>query len=219
MMKKAVSGRRIEGVLFDCDGVLVDSESVAIECIVESAAELGVIYDHGEAERQFTGARMANTVRDIEKRAGRAVPVGFEDGLRAKMVRKFKQGLEPMPGAKALLESMDLPFCVASNGPRAKMELTLKVTGLIEYFKGRIVSAYEVGVWKPDPALFLHAARHIGVDPKRCAVVEDSDYGIKAGVDAGMQVFALVDAAKARTLPQSVIAVGALSELHEIFAC
>ncbi|WP_025772617.1 HAD-IA family hydrolase [Thioalkalivibrio sp. HK1] len=218
-MTKDVSGRRIEGVLFDCDGVLVDSERVAIECIVESAAEMGVIYDPEEAERQFTGARMANTVRDIEKRAGRAVPVGFEEDLRAKMARKFEGGLEPMAGAKALIESLSLPFCVASNGPRAKMELTLKVTGLIEYFKGRIVSAYEVGVWKPDPGLFLHAARHIGVEPERCAVVEDSDYGISAGVDAGMQVFALVDAAKAGTLPEGVVAVRGLSELHEIFSC
>ncbi|MBF2758754.1 MAG: HAD-IA family hydrolase [Ectothiorhodospiraceae bacterium AqS1] len=213
------AGPAIEGVLFDCDGVLVDSESVAIECIVESAAGMGVIYDRAEARRRFTGARMADTVRDIERRAGRAVPAGFEDDLRARMARKFERGLEPMAGASALLQSMTLPFCVASNGPRAKMELTLKVTGLIEYLEGRIVSAYEVGAWKPDPALFLHAARHIGVDPPRCAVVEDSDYGIEAGVEAGMQVFALVDTEKARTLPQGVIAVGALSELHEPFAC
>ncbi len=210
---------RIEGVLFDCDGVLVDSESVAIECLVESAAGLGAIYDFEEARRIFTGARMADSVRDIERRAGRAVPVGFEDDLRSQMARKFEGGLEAMPGAGALLASMTLPFCVASNGPRAKMELTLRVTGLIDYMEDRIVSAYEVGVWKPDPALFLHAARHIGVEPERCAVVEDSDYGIEAGVNAGMQVFALVDAAKATSLPQGVIAVDSLSDLHAFFSC
>ena len=212
-------GRRIDAVLFDCDGVLVDSERLAVECIVELAACHGVELDFEEALDRFTGARMADTVREIEKRAGRAVPGGFEDRLRARMAAEFETRLEPMDGAAALVEALDVPCCVVSNGPRAKMEVTLRVTGLLEHFAGRIVSAYEVGVWKPDPALFLHAARLLGVAPGHCAVVEDSRYGIAAGVAAGMQVFALVGGGHALSLPEGVVPVASLRELHDLLPC
>ena len=212
-------GRRVGAVLFDCDGVLVDSERVAVECIVEFAARHGVELDFKEALDRFTGARMADTVHEIEKRAGCALPRDFEDRLRDRMAAEFEMRLEPMDGAAALVEALDVPYCVVSNGPRAKMEVTLRVTGLLEHFDGRIVSAYEVGAWKPDPALFLHAARLLGVAPGHCAVVEDSSYGIAAGVAAGMQVFALVGGGHAPSLPEGVVPVGSLSELHGPFSC
>ena len=212
-------GRRIGAVLFDCDGVLVDSERMAVECIVEFAARHGAEFGFGEALDRFTGARMADTVREIEKRAGRAAPADFEDRLRARMAAEFEARLEPMEGAAALVEALDVPCCVVSNGPREKMEVTLRVTGLLEHFPGRIVSAYEVGAWKPDPAIFLHAARLLGVAPGLCAVVEDSAYGIAAGVAAGMQVFALVDGGHALSLPEGVVPVASLSELHERLPC
>ena len=219
MTPRSGGGRRIDAVLFDCDGVLVDSERLAVECIVEFAARHGVEFDFEEALDRFTGARMADTVREIEKRAGRAVSGDFEDRLRARMAAEFETRLEPMDGAAALVEALDVPCCVVSNGPRAKMEVTLRVTGLLEQFAGRIVSAYEVGVWKPDPALYLHAARLLGVAPERCAVVEDSGYGVAAGVAAGMQVFALVGGGHALPLPEGVVPVASLSELHGLFPC
>ena len=212
-------GRQIEAVLFDCDGVLVDSERVAVECIIDFAARFGVKYEFEEALERFAGARMADNVRDIEERAGRTMPDDFEERLRARMAQEFEARLEPMEGAAALIEALDVPYCVVSNGPRSKMEITLRVTGLLEHFAGRIVSAYEVGVWKPDPALFLHAARILGVAPERCAVVEDSGYGIAAGVAAGMQVFALIPAAQAHSLPDGVVAVAALAQLRDRFSC
>ena len=212
-------GRRIGAVLFDCDGVLVDSERVAVECIVELAARHGAEFEFGEALDRFTGGRMADTVREVERRAGRAVPRDFEDRLRARMAAEFEARLEPMDGAAALVEALDVPFCVVSNGPRAKMEVTLRVTGLLQHFAGRIVSAYEVGAWKPDPALFLHAAQLLGVAPECCAVVEDSGYGIAAGLAAGMQVFALVGGERSPALPEGVVPVASLSELHDRIGC
>ena len=210
-------GRRIDAVLFDCDGVLVDSERVAAECIIELAARFGARFELGEALERFTGARMADNLRDIEERGQCRLPADFEDDLRAHMAAQFETRLEPVDGAAALVESLDLPYCVVSNGPRSKMEVTLRIAGLLEHFAGRIVSAYEVGVWKPDPGLFLHAARMLGVPPERCAVVEDSDYGIAAGVAAGMQVFALVPEDRADSMPAGVTAVASLAELREPF--
>ena len=212
-------GRRIDAVLFDCDGVLVDSERVAVECIVEFAARHGARFGFEEALERFTGARMTDNLRDIEERGKCALPDDFEENLRAHMAAEFESRLEPMDGAAALVEALDVPYCVVSNGPRSKMEVTLRVTGLMEHFAGRIVSAYEVGVWKPDPALFLHAARLLGTAPERCAVVEDSDYGIAAGVAAGMQVFALVTGERAQAVPDGVAAVASLAELHDRLPC
>jgi HAD superfamily hydrolase (TIGR01509 family) len=88
-----------------------------------------------------------------------------------------------------VLQGLHLPFCVASSGPREKIELSLRATGLLPYFRGRIFSAYELGSWKPEPDLFLHAAKVMAVAPARCAVVEDSVKGVRAGIAAGMAVF------------------------------
>ena len=211
--------RRIEAVLFDCDGVLVDSERVAAECIVEFAARFGARFGIEEALERFTGARMADNLRDIEERGGCRLPDDFEDSLRSRMAEEFETRLAPMDGAAALVEALEVPYCVVSNGPRSKMEVTLRVAGLLEHFAGRIVSAYEVGVWKPDPGLFLHAARLLGASPERCAVVEDSDYGIAAGLAAGMQVFALVPEDRAHAMPDGVVAVASLADLREPFRC
>ena len=209
---------RIDAVLFDCDGVLVDSERIAAECIVEFAGRLGARFGIEEALERFTGARMADTMRAIEERGGCALPGDFENRLRARMAVELEARVRPMDGALALVESLAVPYCVVSNGPRSKMEVTLRVAGLLSHFAGRIVSAYEVGAWKPDPALFLYAARALGVAPERCAVVEDSHYGIAAGLAAGMQVFALVPEARTRPAPDGVVTVTSLAQLHEWFS-
>ena len=206
-------------MLFDCDGVLVDSERVAAECIIEFAARFGAGFEFEEALERFTGARMADNLRDIEERGRCKLPEDFEDSLRTHMASEFETRLKPVDGAAALVEALAVPYCVVSNGPRSKMEVTLRITGLLEHFAGRIVSAYEVGMWKPDPALFLHAARMLGVASERCAVVEDSDYGIAAGVAAGMQVFALVPAKRSSAVPAGVVAVASLADLRERLPC
>jgi HAD superfamily hydrolase (TIGR01509 family) len=113
--------------------------------------------------------------------------------VRLRMAEAFRLRLQPMPGARELLASLTLPFCVASSGPRAKIELSLSLTGLAPLVNGRIFSSYDVGTWKPEPGIFLHAAAALGVAPSECAVVEDSEPGVRAGLAAGMRVFAYGD--------------------------
>ncbi|QFY41248.1 HAD-IA family hydrolase [Candidatus Methylospira mobilis] len=178
-----------DAVIFDSDGTLVDSESLGNQILVDYVAELGLSMSLEEAITQFRGGKMADTLLYIEQRLGKRLPGNFVVELRARMVTVFNESLKPMPGVKAVLQGLQLPFCVASSGPREKIELSLRATGLLPYFRGRIFSAYELGRWKPEPDIFLHAAKAMAAAPERCAVVEDSVKGVKAGIAAGMTVF------------------------------
>lgn len=202
-----------DAVIFDCDGTLVDSEGLACQAIVDHAAAFGVRLTLTDAVARFTGGRMADVVAYLEKLRGAPLPADFTAEVRERMAAAFVANLRPIDGALDLVRSLTLPHCVASSGPREKIELSLSITGLLPYFEGRIFSAYEVGSWKPDPALFLHAARALGADARRCAVVEDSGHGIEAGLAAGMTVFALVDGTARPDLPRGVQPIGNLREL------
>jgi HAD superfamily hydrolase (TIGR01509 family) len=208
----------VDAVIFDCDGTLVDSESLGNEVLVECAAEQGLKMTPAEALRRFRGGRMSDCVAEIEALLGRRLPADFVPELRRRTAVAFRQRLRPVPGALELVRSLRSILAVASSGPREKMELSLSLTGLLPYFAGRIFSAYEIDSWKPDPGLFLHAARTLGVPPSRCAVVEDSLPGVLAGVAAGMTVFALQLEESADPLPAGVRVVGALSELRTLLA-
>jgi HAD superfamily hydrolase (TIGR01509 family) len=186
----------IGAVIFDCDGTLVDSEPIAAAAWAEEVRALDPPLLLHDADLQaLKGQGIAFVLDFLAQRAGRALPSDIEARARERMALAFRTRLQPIPGALELIGSLELPYCVASNGPRHKMELTLGVTGLLPWFEGRIFSAYEVGSFKPDPGLFLHAAREMGVAPQRCAVVEDSLAGIEAGLAAGMTVYALPAAA------------------------
>lgn len=178
-----------EAIIFDCDGTLVDSETLGNQVLVEYIAEFGLDFPLSEAINRFTGGKMADTVAYVESHFGRSLPDNFVPELRRRMVTVFEARLQPMPGVENILQKLTIPYCVASSGPREKIELSLRSTKLLQYFQGRIFSAYEVGSWKPDPGLFLHAAEALGVTPKHCAVIEDSVIGAKAGTAAGMTVF------------------------------
>lgn len=185
---------RIRAVIFDCDGTLVDSEEPGIEVLHAMACDLGLSLTRDQALRRFRGVRMAECIQWIGSQLAHR-PADFEERfalrLRSAMAEKFRQGLNAMPGAAELLERLTIPFCVATNGPREKVELTLSLSGLRPYFGQHVFTAFEVGIYKPDPGLFLHAAQAMQVPPMHCAVVEDSMPGIQAGLAAGMQVFSL----------------------------
>jgi HAD superfamily hydrolase (TIGR01509 family) len=184
----------IEMVIFDCDGTLVDSEELGFEVLLAQARAAGVPFLPGEALLALRGKSMATCLATLAERLGRPLPASFEADFRQAAAAVFRERLQPMAGAVRLLEQLRVPCCVASNGPRSKTELTLGITGLLPLFQGRIFSAYEVGSFKPEPGLFLAAARAMGVSPARCAVVEDSLPGMLAGVAAGMQVYAVAPA-------------------------
>jgi HAD superfamily hydrolase (TIGR01509 family) len=178
----------IELIIFDCDGVLVDSEGIGNAVLAQAATREGAAFSAEEALQLFRGLKMAECVVEIERRSGRRVREDFVVDLRQAMAVAFEAELRAVVGIREALAAITLPVCVASNGPMSKMTQTLRLTGLLEHFDGRIFSAYDVGAWKPDPGLFLHAARTFGATPSRCVVVEDSLSGIRAANAAGMRV-------------------------------
>ena len=182
--------RNPELVIFDCDGVLVDSESLGCATFLDLAAELGVEMDLAEGMHLFRGRKMSVCVEEIERRLGGPVPADFVSNVRSRMAARFRSELQVIEGVHDALDCIEFPTCVASSGPREKINLSLELTGLFPRFAGRIFSAYEVGSWKPDPGLFLHAAQAMGVNPESCVVIEDSLPGVQAGIAAGMRVYA-----------------------------
>lgn len=180
----------VELVIFDCDGTLVDSEPLMLRVMIDETAALGMPRERAPSFAEMEGQSMAASLALFEARLGRPLPAGFESHVRTCMARVFRQELREIPGAGTVLEALTLPCCVASNGPRHKIELVLGLTGLLPRVQDRIFSAVEVGSYKPEPGLFLHAARALQADPGRCVVVEDSLAGLRAGLAAGMRVFA-----------------------------
>lgn len=176
-------------IIFDCDGVLVDSEPLATAVMAEMSRELGLPIRGDEALDRFIGRKVERCVAGIEAELNRPVPENFLLEFRRRSALAFEEGLFPIPGVRSVLDRISTPYCLASSAPRSKIHLTLTITDLLKYFEGEIFSGYEVGSWKPDPGLFLTAATHFNVPPMRCAVIEDSNAGIQAGLAAGMNVF------------------------------
>jgi len=177
----------IDLVIFDCDGVLVDSERLAIRLEAELISSLGWPLTEAEVVDRFVGRSDSYMQGEIERRIGRAVDWEVEFAPRYREV--FERELTPVGGIVEALDAITVAMCVASSGTHDKLRFTLGLTGLYDRFAGRIFSASEVDNGKPAPDLFLHAAASMGVEPNRCAVVEDSAAGVEAGTAAGMRVF------------------------------
>lgn len=205
----------IDAVIFDCDGTLVDSETLSAEVIAECLAPHGIRLTAEEALVAFRGRHLTAVFKDAEAEIGYALPADFEAFVRAQAAEAFRARLREIPGATALLEALALPVCVATNGPRHKTDLTLGVTNLRRFFGDHVYCAYEIGAWKPDPTLFLHAATALAVDPARCLVVEDSAAGVTAGIAAGMKVLAFLPEGDADWRPAAVPVIRHLSEVTQ----
>ena len=177
-------------IIFDCDGVLVDSEALENQLLIDMAERHGLGVDAGEAHSEFVGRKLADCVRHIERSTGRNLPDTFIKDYRKELRSLVERELKPILGIREALELINISKCVASNGPREKMEQALRVTDLHSFFEGRLFSAYDVNAWKPEPDLFLHAAKVINVPPQACTVVEDSRVGVQAALTAGMRVVA-----------------------------
>lgn len=187
-MTQPVAGP-VELVIFDCDGVLVDSERIAVAVDREVLAELGWSMPDREIIDRFMGRTHAFMVSEIEAHLGHALPEGWDEAFQARYRAAFEAELTPVDGVVEALDAIAIPTCVASSGGHDKLRHTLGLTGLYERFAGRIFSATEVAHGKPAPDLFLHAAERLGVMPSRCAVIEDSAYGVQAARAAGMAAF------------------------------
>ncbi|MEU3076539.1 HAD family hydrolase [Streptomyces laurentii] len=180
---------RAELVIFDCDGVLVDSER--IYCRVDRAvfARLGAEFSEEEMADLFVGSSKRQLTALVEERAGRRLQDGWELPFQHLYDEALDAELTAVDGVTEVLDALDVPFCLASNGGHTSIRRNLTRAGLLDRFEGRVFSAHDVAHGKPAPDLFLHAARAMGVPPERCAVVEDSAYGVQAARAAGMRVF------------------------------
>ena len=176
-------------VIFDCDGVLVDSEPIAIGVLLDVLAEIGLPMTPEECTRTFIGRSAPACCEIIQERFGRPLPVGFLRDWEERMFAAFRREVKRIPGVAEALDRLQIPYCVASSGSHSRMEVTLGTTGLLPRLRGRVFSSADVTRGKPFPDLYLHAARGIGVPPGQCAVVEDTVVGVQAGAAAGMTVF------------------------------
>lgn len=179
-------------VIFDCDGVLVDSELISVSVLTEVLRENGVAISDDVTFRRFLGRSMASVAEILKNDFGIAITDAHLDEIRRRLYARFAQDLEPMPGIAAALAGLSCPFCVASSSQVERIQLSLHLTGLLEFFVQRIYSSTMVKNGKPAPDLFLHAAMSMGVRPERCLVIEDSAAGIQAAQRAGMSVFAFI---------------------------
>jgi len=175
-------------VIFDCDGVLVDSERLAVRTEAEILASLGWPLTEAEIVERFVGRSAAHMQQEIEQQLGRRIDWDAEFEPRYREV--FERELVPVPGIVDALDKIATPICVASSGSHDKMRFTLGKTGLFDRFDGRIFSVDQVEHGKPAPDVFLFAAAQMGATPDRCAVVEDSVSGVTAALAAKMSAFA-----------------------------
>ena len=176
-------------VIFDCDGVLVDSEPISIQLLVDMANSYGANIDLDYGMKHFKGSFFDACKSNIKQLTQNPIPDSFQDDYRKLSFEAFKKDLKPVAGIKDVLDNLKIPFCVASSGPEDKIKLNLELSGLLPYFENKIFSCYALGKWKPDPAIFLWAAKTMGFNPDDCVVVEDSLSGVKAAKTGGFNVF------------------------------
>ncbi|MDF1808345.1 MAG: HAD-IA family hydrolase [Phycisphaerales bacterium] len=195
-----------ELIIFDCDGVLVDTEPLTNRVLARCVTQAGWEVDTAYSITHFKGRNLTDILADVESHLGKELPSLIDD-YRKQMYEEINTfGVPALSGIHELLDALDeleheAPHrCIGTNAPLEKARLTLGGSGLINRFEHRdgsdrqtMFSAYEVGKWKPDPGLFLHAALTMGHDPKDCIVVEDSTAGVTAAIAAGMRVIGLAD--------------------------
>jgi HAD superfamily hydrolase (TIGR01509 family) len=192
-------------VIFDCDGVLIDSEPIANRVFAARLATVGIAMSPDDVMRTFVGHSRDTCIAMAGEMRGAPLPADFASTWDEALHQALEREVRPVEGVPELLRSLPLPYCVASNGEPRHMQLGLAAAGLLPLVEGRLFSAAQVAHPKPAPDIYLHAARAMGHAPARCAVVEDTPTGVKAGIAAGMSVFGYVggpqsEAASLRTL-------------------
>ncbi len=201
-----------DAVIFDCDGVLADSEGISTRVLAEMVQLLGCPLSVQEVRRRFTGVPMAEVVKTLQAKLGHDLPTIWHSQFNARRAEAFRRELRAIPGVQALLQALaaaGVPVAVASGAERDKVLTNLKIIGLDRHFGPQVFTGSDVAHSKPAPDVVLLAAKSLGVDPARCAVVEDSTTGVRAGVAAGMTVFGYA---------ADVTVVGAADKLREFGA-
>ncbi|MGW3035470.1 HAD family hydrolase [Streptomyces sp. NPDC001178] len=208
---------RYDLVIFDNDGVLVDSEPISNRLLADYLTELGHPTSYEDSLRDYMGAAMHRVHDLVEERTGERLPADFDDVFHARVFAAFERELKPVAGATDVLEKLaadGVAYCVASSGSHARIRVGHRTTGLDRWFgEERIFSSEDVGRGKPAPDLFLFAAERMGVAPERCVVVEDSPLGVQAAVAAGMDVYGFTAMTPAERLVGATGLFGSMGEL------
>ncbi|MFF4111857.1 HAD family hydrolase [Streptomyces sp. NPDC001714] len=213
---------RYDLVIFDNDGVLVDSEPISNRLLAAYLTELGHPTSYEDSIRDYMGSAMHRVHDLVQERTGQRLPDDFDDVFHARVFAAFEEELKPVAGVAQVLEQLaadGVPYCVASSGSHERIRVGHRTTGLDRWFdESRIFSSQDVGRGKPAPDLFLYAAERMGVAPGRCAVVEDSPLGVRAAVAAGMDVYgftAMTSAERLQGATQLFTDMGQLADLLE----
>ncbi|TQV82152.1 HAD family hydrolase [Denitrobaculum tricleocarpae] len=186
-------------VIFDCDGVLVDSEPLSFQVLSQNIALKGASIPMEDCYRLFLGKSLTTTTEILSREFNVEFSDADLDSMRIQLFSLYRRELRPIPGIAALMQNLDLPVCVASSSQLERIRLSLEVTGLRANFEPNIFSATMVANGKPAPDLFLHAAQEMGVNPRHCLVIEDSPAGIEAAQRAGMTVVGFTGGGHAQT--------------------
>ena len=200
-----------ELVVFDCDGVLVDSEVIVAEYEAIRLTEAGFPLTFDDIAERFIGLSYPSMMAALHEQFGRPVPDGLSERIQAEVLALFPEHLQPVAGMTEFITGLELPRCVASSSNLDRIRLSLDVTGLADFFDpDHVFSAQMVKRGKPAPDLFLHAAEQLDADPARCLVIEDSPHGVTAARAAGMEVVGFVGGGHARpALRDRLTAAGA----------
>ena len=211
--------KKYKCVIFDCDGILVDSEPLAEATIVAMANEIGINFDIEYAKRNFKGDSFQNILDHIEVTFNISLPSNFKTEYRRRSFEMFRNHLKPVKDIEAVLKSLQVPFCVASCGPQSKIKHNLELTGLLPYFEGRIFSCYDIQKWKPEPDIFLHAAKSMGYSVNDCVVIEDTIIGITAAKSGGFDVFGFAEEYNVETYSKNTTKTfTAMNELKKLLS-
>lgn len=176
-------------IIFDCDGVLVDTEVISNQLLVDMANRYGANIDLDYAMKYFKGSHFRHCLDLIKTLVTEPVPDSFEKDYRTELDRQFTESVQPIKGIKEVISQLNIPFCVASSGTVEKIRLNLGLVGLLDLFEGKIFSCYTIGKWKPEPDVFLLAAKTMGFKPEDCLVIEDSKLGVQGAKNGGFDVF------------------------------
>jgi len=174
-------------LLFDCDGTLVDSERLCSYAIELTFQEYGVLLNTDELLTRFRGWKLAHILETLAQEQGLTLNDQMIEAYRLIVTRLFETQLKPVEGIEEALAALNQPMAVVSSGPQNKIQQALRVCRISHHFEGNIYSAYDIGIWKPDPKLYLHAAADMGFKASQCVVIEDSLVGVEAGFNAGMK--------------------------------
>ncbi|MGW2705015.1 HAD family hydrolase [Streptomyces sp. NPDC001340] len=211
---------RYDLIIFDNDGVLVDSEPISNRHLAAYLTELGHPTSYEDSIRDYMGSAMHRIHELVLERTGQRLPEDFDDVFHARVFAAFERELKPVAGVDDVLEKLvadGVPYCVASSGSHERIRVGHRATGLDRWFEEeRIFSSQDVGRGKPAPDLFLYAAERMGVAPERCVVVEDSPLGVQAAVAAGMDVYGFTAMTPAERLTGANQLFSSMGELADL---